>query len=106
MRKKIWRVTLVMWIVAILMSTMMTGCVPSKTELASTGAGLMDDALDIAIWQMCFGASIGSLRREFADNQERIRAWQELCGEVGMPISPIPLDEIPGTAPALMPVPE
>ena len=83
-------------VLVVFLAMIMAGCatVPSQKEIAQRGAEIMDNALDIAIWEMCYAASIGSLRREFGTNQDRIRAWQMLCGEIGLPISPIPLDPI------------
>ena len=79
------------WLLVLAGALTLPGCLTSQKELADKGAAVMDNALEIALWEMCYAASIGSLRREFNDDYDRIRSWQNLCGEVGMPISPIPL---------------
>ncbi len=51
-----------------------TGC--SLSDIGIKGAEINDTAVDTAVFTLCWGASIGSIRREFGDNPE---TWKALC---------------------------
>ena len=50
------------------------GC--SLSDIGIKGAEINDTAVDTAVFTLCWGASIGSIRREFGDKPE---IWKELC---------------------------
>ena len=53
-----------------------TGC----AQIAEKGAMANDEAVSTAIWTICHGASIGSIRRQFSGN---FNIWKVLCnGEI------------------------
>ena len=51
-----------------------TAC--SLKDIGIKGAEVNDTAVDTAVFTLCWGASIGSIRRQFGDNPE---VWKELC---------------------------
>ena len=63
---------------------MLAGCSTSQTIRTATeraavhGAELNDDILNAAEFTICYGASVGSIRRRFG-NPERAVVWQGLC---------------------------
>jgi len=65
-------------------TTLLAGCTTSPTLTDATeqaviiGAQINDDILDAAEFTICYGASIGSIRRRFGD-PERSQVWQDLC---------------------------
>ena len=52
-----------------------TGCA-SLSDIGDKGAEYNDTAVDVAIFTLCWGASVGSIRREFGDRPE---TWNALC---------------------------
>lgn len=75
----------------------LAGCA-DKSEMALKGAQVMDQATDVAVWQLCYGASVGALRREFRGDTKRIEAWRTLCEGTSPMLPYISTDELPGTA--------
>jgi len=53
----------------------LTGC-STTAEIVERGADANDAALNAAVFTICHGASIGSVRRKFG---ARMEAWQGLC---------------------------
>jgi hypothetical protein len=68
----------------LIFAALLVGCSTSPqltvaTEQATAiGAALNDDMLNAAEFTICYGASIGSIRRRFGD-PERSLVWQALC---------------------------
>jgi len=59
----------------------LTGCAEFNTLRQSVGlygAKASDQALDTAIWQICFGSPIGAINRRFKTEPEK-QAWQAIC---------------------------
>ena len=73
-----------MRLIALTFAALLAGCSTSPqmtvaTEQATAiGAALNDDILDAAEFTICYGASVGSIRRRFGD-PERSDVWQALC---------------------------
>ena len=63
----------------------LAGCVPSADDVRSVavsrGAELTDNLVADALFILCRGASIGSIRRAFGDSQRRADAYYEMCRE-------------------------
>jgi hypothetical protein len=57
-----------------------------KSGVSEYGATAADETLDVAIWQMCQAATVGSVKRRFKTVQE-INAYNALCKDF-LPISP------------------
>lgn len=55
----------------------MVGCT-TLPEAAQKGAEINDGAVDTAIWTLCYGASVGAIRREFG---QRPDVWLTLCDD-------------------------
>lgn len=53
----------------------LAGC-GTTAEIVERGADANDAALNAAVFTICSGASIGSVRRKFGD---RMEAWTTLC---------------------------
>ena len=53
------------------------------TSIAQKGAVANDEAVSTSVWTICYGASIGSIRRYFSGNFD---VWKALCpsGEIDM----------------------
>ena len=52
------------------------GC--SLKDIGVKGAEVYDTAVGTAVFTLCWGASVGSIRREFGDRPE---VWSGLCPE-------------------------
>ena len=50
-----------------------------KTAVADRGAHVADEALDVAIWQLCNASTYGAIKREFAGNVNKATALKVLC---------------------------
>jgi len=68
-------------ILTVLPLLVLFGCdtVPVK-ELANRGADLNDDALEAAEFTVCYGASVGSIRRKYGSS-ELAKIWREFCNQ-------------------------
>ncbi len=53
-----------------------SGC--SLADIGTNGAEYNDTAVDTAKFTLCWGASIGSIRREFGSDPE---VWKLLCAQ-------------------------
>ncbi len=70
--------------IIIILALALTGCAEFqavKSGVADHGAQLADEALNVAKWQTCQAASIGSLERELGGDRERIAGWILWCGK-------------------------
>ena len=71
-------------VAVLLLVSMVTSCAEVqavKTGVASHGAKAADEALEVAKWQTCQSASIGSLERDLGGDRERIAGWILWCGK-------------------------
>jgi hypothetical protein len=62
----------------------LSGCAKftaARSGIAQHGATAADASLDIAKWQTCTAASIGSLERDLGGDKERILGWLLWCGK-------------------------
>lgn len=62
----------------------LSGCAEftaARRGAATHSAQAADAALDVAKWQTCAAASIGSLERELGADTERIIGWMLYCGK-------------------------
>ncbi len=63
-----------------------SGCA-SLSDIGSKGAEINDTAVDTAVFTLCWGASVGSIRREFGNKPE---VWTALCSkEMGLELPEI-----------------
>lgn len=68
-----------MLILALLVA--LTGCAEIRSirqAVGLYGAEASDQALDTAIWQICYGSPIGAINRRFKTDPEK-QAWQAIC---------------------------
>ena len=72
----------------VLLSTLITialyGCAQYgaiKSTIASAGADAADEALSVAIWQLCNASTYGAIKRKFAASREKAQAVRILCAE-------------------------
>lgn len=78
MREKIRRVVTVLLIMVITMLLIsLSGC-SSISRLVTYGAYANDEAVKSAVFTLCNGASIGSIKREF-DTDKKLQTWRDLC---------------------------
>ncbi len=71
---------------ALLSLTILAGCGQAATVLrlgATDGAAAADQLLMTTEWAYCNALSIGSVRREFGQNPDRMAAYNELCAKFG-----------------------
>lgn len=64
-----------MRLAAMLCSLMVAGC-GGMSDLTKKGAEVNDDAVQAAEFAICYGASVGAIRRAYGDRPE---VWRELC---------------------------
>jgi hypothetical protein len=60
----------------------LTGCAEwtaVKTSVAEHGAAVADQELIAARWATCEAATVGAIRRRFANDPEGLKAWQAFC---------------------------
>lgn len=55
----------------------LSGC-SAITRMAEKGATANDEAVSIAMFTLCQGASVGAIKREF-NTAERAEIWAKLC---------------------------
>ena len=73
-----------MKLIALAFAALLAGCGTSPQMTLATeqamviAAGVNDEMLNAAEFTICYGASIGSIRRRFGD-PERSQVWQDLC---------------------------
>lgn len=68
----------------VLIAILLAGCAEYgavKSGVQTHGAMAADEALEVAKWQTCQAASIGSLERELGGDRERIAGWILWCGK-------------------------
>lgn len=58
--------------------------------MAGRSANAADEALAVAEWGLCKGASVGAIRRNYANDPIKLRAWQDFCGKERTPAIFIP----------------
>lgn len=56
------------------------------SRLADKGAEINDSGLAIAEFAICYGASVGSIKRRYWSNERKAKAWAELCREEINPV--------------------
>jgi hypothetical protein len=61
---------------SLLLIPLLAGC--ASDVMISRAAGANDSALDGAVFMVCNGASVGSVRRRFG-TEEQAQIWRELC---------------------------
>jgi hypothetical protein len=77
----------IMFAVSVVMA--LGGCAEfqaAKQGVNEYGSQAADEALDVAIWQMCQAATVGSVKRRFKTIQE-INAYNAMCRDF-LPVSP------------------
>jgi hypothetical protein len=60
-----------------LMALLMTGCAAFDKAI-SVGEKVNDEALTAAEFTICYGASVGSIRRHYGD-ELKAKVWASLC---------------------------
>ncbi len=72
-------------VTAILLFLAMGGCglTPqgdyARSTVATKGAEIMDSGLDSAHWFICYGASVGRIKRRYGKSQEMADIYWGLC---------------------------
>ena len=67
----------------------------SKAVAVERGAEVADTAVKDAIWVLCWGTSVGSIRREFTAAPARWQAYLALCNESTDVMLELKLEEVP-----------
>jgi len=62
---------------SLLLLLLLSGC-SGISEVVRTGAKANDDAVTASEFTICYGASVGAIRRSF-NTPERIEAWKTMC---------------------------
>ena len=61
----------------------LTGCggfSAVKSGVAIHGAQVSDEALDVAVWNICNVQTVGAWVRRFGTDRSKSEAWRVLCG--------------------------
>jgi len=66
-----------MKVILILLCLVMGGCAALDT-VKSKGAEMSDAMIESSLWNICYAASVGSVRRKF-NTPDDIRRYNELC---------------------------
>lgn len=69
--------------------SVLPGVQPVADQTRIQAEGAMDDLVDFNIWQLCYGFSVGSIRREFGINPERAALYYALCSTPGPVVTPL-----------------
>lgn len=51
----------------------------AKTAIAVNGAKIADEELVVARWVVCDKATVGAVRRKYANDPAGLKAWQDYC---------------------------
>lgn len=71
----------------------MTGCAEfsaMKSGIATHGASAADQALEAARWGACTAATVGAIKRRYANDPTGLRGWQDYCSDAQV-IAPVPI---------------
>ena len=73
-------------VVLTLLLLLLSGCsmtgVETVTEIIATkGAAVHDKALNDAEWFLCYGASVGSVRRRYGSTEDGAATYRKLCAK-------------------------
>ncbi len=72
-----------MRILTIALLLILSGCASYQAGIAAKGAEVADELLTTAEWQVCYAASVGSIKRRYGMTVERANLYKEFCSGAG-----------------------
>ena len=69
-------------------SILVSGCAEFgviKSGVATHGAKIADENLDVSVWGLCNAQTVGAWVRRYGTDQAKSEAWRVLCGYPGKP---------------------
>lgn len=75
-------ISIMLWAAIFAVYVLLSGCAEYsavKQGVATHGAQIADEELVVARWLTCDKATVGAIRRKYANDPAGLKAWQNYC---------------------------